>query len=197
MLRTCAARLTDQVYKHCPLPEARRPVYLYGFELFLSTASSIVSILILSLLFSVFPSTLLFLLLFCSLRSFVGGYHAKTYFRCFLLTHFVYFSVLGAARLLLLIPSEAFCFVLSAGLIVCSVIVMLILAPVKNANHPLSDSLYRKNRTIARALAPAVGVLSLLLLFLPEGQAWGVLSAVTLTAVAVMMIVPEIQKRRV
>ena len=36
MLNNCAVWLTKKLYDHCSLEEIRRPVYIYGFELFLS-----------------------------------------------------------------------------------------------------------------------------------------------------------------
>ena len=197
MLRTCAIQLTNKVYKHCHLPEARKAVYIYGFEVFLSTASSILSILILSVALSVFPATLLFLFMFCSLRAFVGGYHAKTYGRCFFLTHFVYFVTIAASQLIVLIPSSILYNAICISLVLFSTFIMLIFAPIKNVNHPLSNSQYRKNQKIARILAPMEGLFSILLLIFPIDYSWGTLSAVTLMAVAVMMIIPKIQERRI
>lgn len=44
MLHSCAEYLTHTLYRHCPLSEEKRPVFVYGFELSLSTLSSILSI---------------------------------------------------------------------------------------------------------------------------------------------------------
>ena len=41
MLHSCAEYLTHTLYRHCPLSEEKRPVFVYGFELSLSTLSSI------------------------------------------------------------------------------------------------------------------------------------------------------------
>lgn len=49
MLHSCAEYLTHTLYRHCPLSEEKRPVFVYGFELSLSTLSSILSIILLSI----------------------------------------------------------------------------------------------------------------------------------------------------
>lgn len=53
MLHSCAEYLTHTLYRHCPLSEEKRPVFVYGFELSLSTLSSILSIILLSIILSI------------------------------------------------------------------------------------------------------------------------------------------------
>lgn len=90
MLHSCAEYLTHTLYRHCPLSEEKRPVFVYGFELSLSTLSSILSIILLSIIFKNVYSSLLFLYIFFFLRLFSGGYHAPTYSRCFILTNAIF-----------------------------------------------------------------------------------------------------------
>lgn len=70
MLHSCAEYLTHTLYRHCPLSEEKRPVFVYGFELSLSTLSSILSIILLSIIFKNVYSSLLFLYIFFFLRLF-------------------------------------------------------------------------------------------------------------------------------
>lgn len=90
MLHSCAEYLTHTLYRHCPLSEEKRPVFVYGFELSLSTLSSILSIILLSIIFKNVYSSLLFLYTFFFLRLFSGGYHAPTYSKCFILTNAIF-----------------------------------------------------------------------------------------------------------
>ena len=55
MLHSCAEYLTHTLYRHCPLSEEKRPVFVYGFELSLSTLSSILSIILLSIIETKMP----------------------------------------------------------------------------------------------------------------------------------------------
>ena len=66
MLHSCAEYLTHTLYRHCPLSEEKRPVFVYGFELSLSTLSSILSIILLSIIFKNVYSSLLFYISFSS-----------------------------------------------------------------------------------------------------------------------------------
>ena len=92
MLHTCAVRFTEFLYKRCSFPASRQAVYVYGSELFFSTALSIISILLISFLAGKPISGILFVLIFVGLRVFVGGFHAATYGNCFLLTNGVFLT---------------------------------------------------------------------------------------------------------
>ena len=60
MLHSCAEYLTHTLYRHCPLSEEKRPVFVYGFELSLSTLSSILSIIFLCCFYISFSSCAFF-----------------------------------------------------------------------------------------------------------------------------------------
>ncbi|WP_417405271.1 accessory gene regulator B family protein [Hominenteromicrobium sp.] len=51
-------------------------------------------------------------------------------------------------------------------LLLLSTIVILILAPIRNRNHPLSDKAYRKNRKIATIFVLVLFIIYLCLTFL-------------------------------
>lgn len=68
----------------------KEAVYTYGIEIILSTMIGISSILIVSGLLHEFKLGVIFLLVFAPLRVFTGGYHAVTYFRCFLISNGVF-----------------------------------------------------------------------------------------------------------
>lgn len=61
MLHSCAEYLTHTLYRHCPLSEEKRPVFVYGFELSLSTLSSILSIILFSIIEAKYPVITCFL----------------------------------------------------------------------------------------------------------------------------------------
>ena len=72
----------------------KEAVYTYGIEIILSTMIGISSILIVSGLLHEFKLGVIFLLVFAPLRVFTGGYHAVTYFRCFLISNISYLFLL-------------------------------------------------------------------------------------------------------
>lgn len=195
MLHQTAEKLTDKLYQACKLDEAKRPIYVYGIELTLSTASSIASILIISAFLSMFSSAVIFLFFFCSLRLVSGGYHAKTYGRCFILTNGVYFSTVGCVFLAERVLPHTALPLVGAVLLLFSVITIFVLAPVKNEHHPLSPKRYIRNRRLACILSVTF-LLSAVIALRFGKEHYFVLISFTLAAVAVMMIIPKLQERR-
>ena len=185
MLATIAARLTDQLYSHSPLDPSKKAIYEYGIQLSLSTLASMCSIVVLGLLLKNPASAFIFLGVFFFLRLFSGGYHAPTYARCFLLTNSVYLAVVGTSywivhfQLYHLLPV----------VVVASCVVVIALSPVRNKHHPLSENTYRKNRKIAVVLAAIESFLFLFLVIWRIFPPYVTVSTMSLTAVAVMMLV--------
>ena len=150
------------------------------------------SIMLLSLLFGDPASAFLFLGVFFFLRLFAGGYHAPTYARCFLLTNSVYLAVIGTSYWL-----ERFqTYNLLPAITVVSYIVVLVLSPIRNKNHPLSEKTYGKNRKIAIVLVTIESSIFIFFSFWEFFLPYMTVSTMSLTAVAVMMLI-TLKGRRV
>lgn len=65
----------------------------FCIKLWLSTIFQTLFLFIISLLFFDIKTFLAFVITFCSLRTFIEGYHCKTFINCFLLTDFMFFAV--------------------------------------------------------------------------------------------------------
>ena len=185
MLATIATRLTDQLYFRCPLDPSRKAIYEYGIQLSLSTLASMCSIVMLGLLLKNPASAFIFLGVFFFLRLFSGGYHAPTYARCFLLTNSVYLAVVGTSNLIVRFQL----YHLLPVIVVVSCVVVMALSPIRNKRHPLSEKTYRKNRKIAVVLVSIESSFFLILFFWRIFQPYVTVSTMSLTAVAVMMLV--------
>ena len=168
-------------------------VYIYGAELLFSTALAAFSILLISFLAGRLFSGILFILIFVSLRIFVGGYHASTYRNCFLLTNGVFLAVLAASTLLdrLEVP------MLTLGLIP-SIAIVWMLAPIRNPHHPLSKEAYEKNKLVGRVLVCIESIVSVVADSFINQTGISILpiASASIAAVAVMMIISKISERR-
>ena len=192
MLENLASRLTDQLYLHCSLAPAKKVIYKYGFQLSLSTAASMCSIIILGTVLGNISSALLFLSVFFFLRLFTGGYHAPTYARCFLLTNIVYLAVYGLSQGLVYFRLFAFLPVIALA----SCVTIILLAPIQNKNHPMSETTYAKNRKVAIGLATLETLLLLVLYLWESFHPYITVPTMSLAAVAVMMLI-TLKGRRV
>lgn len=193
MLHTCAVGFTKILYRHCRLPARCEAVYVYGAELLFSTALAAFSILLTSFLARRPFSGILFILIFVSLRIFVGGYHASTYRNCFLLTNGVFLTALAAS--ILLDRLEVPILVLS---LMTSVSIIWTLAPIRNPHHPLTKEAYEKNKSVGRVLVCIESIISVVADFFINQTGVSILPIVSasIAAVAVMMIISKISERR-
>ena len=181
MLHSCAEYLTHTLYRHCPLSEEKRPVFVYGFELSLSTLSSILSIILLSIIFKNVYFSLLFLYIFFFLRLFSGGYHAPTYSRCFILTNAIFVFVYLLSEVIrwykpLLIPFA-----------ILSCISIFLLSPIRSTKHP-------QNKKTARIIVSIDFLLFLILYITGMPTRYLATWALSLSAVAIMMVITLFKK---
>lgn len=109
--------------------------YAYGINLLLSALLHIATTVFIGFVFQMLPECIFFYGSFAVLRRFVGGYHAGSPVRCYILSCLVIIAVLLAVKYInpeWMIPVETLI------LFLCG-IVILWLAPVEDANKPLDD----------------------------------------------------------
>ena len=124
----------------------KEAVYTYGIEIILSTMIGISSILIVSGLLHEFKLGVIFLLVFAPLRLFTGGYHAVTYFRCFLISNISYLFLLLFNNIIYTkLPLEIWLI-----LLVLSSYYIAIHAPVVNENQPIGENKKSRCKIMAR-----------------------------------------------
>lgn len=195
MLNRCACLLTDKLCRRGVVEEQKRPVFIYGFELLMSTLSSMVSIFIFSLLLGEPYASLCFFVAFMGLRFFAGGYHAPTYRLCFITSNSIFVLVFGAAWLIDRWHMEPVLW----GFLAFSLFILFWLSPVENPHHPISEATRRKNGRLARVWAGLLTAGLFLLAVAGEMEVTRPVRAnliLSMTAVAVMIVIPTIQKRR-
>lgn len=113
--------------------EDRSPIYQVGFDVLISTGITLAGILALGLILHNLQGSIVFLLCFMTVRSYSGGYHAKTRTRCFFLT-------CGAYLLTAIIPQTELihrywlCSILTTGIVIT---VWYLYVPVENRNKRL------------------------------------------------------------
>lgn len=148
MLQRLSGYLAELFIKNGLVDKQNKDIYTYGAFLILSTLQTSLVILILCALFGNVLIGVVFLASMMSIRFFAGGYHAETYFRCFLLS-------IGLAVFVFVISMVTPSTVirgLSILLTTVSAIYLFIHTPLINANNPLSHRQILKNRRISRGI---------------------------------------------
>lgn len=169
-------------------------VYSYGLEIMLASTMNVLAIFGLSIIFHQFIPTVAFMLVFMAMRTFAGGYHAKTHLTCFLIFLFFYGVMLLLAAAL---PAE-FINPLFITMTMVSSIIIVAWAPIIDQGTPLKKSRIRKNRKIAMVLLSLVVLFIVVLYFVDNTKTILLCASFGLFAASISLAAAKIlNKRRV
>ena len=149
MIKTSAKSVTSFFVENSIIEKGQEEIYEYGMEQIISNLITICSVLFLSILFSSFIETVIFLTVIVVVRRYTGGYHAESYRMCFLTFLLTY---IGAMLVIKIIPMH-FQAAIGIGLITLSMIPVFMYAPIINENNPKNDGEIRKLRKVSIKLA--------------------------------------------
>lgn len=138
-------KLANKIVRHYisknKIEKEHEEVYVYSFELLISTILNLLIILIISIATKLIIEGIIFSLCFMVIRSLAGGYHSNTHWGC-LLTLLIIFSIY--VMLYKLIDLEVI-FYMSIVMIVVSAAIPVV-APVDSINKPLTIKEYKRNK---------------------------------------------------
>ncbi|MGL5378833.1 accessory gene regulator ArgB-like protein [Clostridium sp.] len=134
MVKSCAKNMTSFLISNKAIEDDESELYIYGFETLIAFAINIAAILLVGAFFNKFTHTLLFLLCYCPIRQFSGGYHAENYKKCLMVFLSIY--MLDIAILSVLINKISNISVIIMTL-VCALIIIKY-SPMEHRNNPLS-----------------------------------------------------------
>lgn len=132
-MNTISNELTNWLVRTQVITEEEKELYQYGIFQIIVNLLDILSIFIMAILFHKVWATCFYIVFFCMLRKYAGGYHAKTVSGCYMIT-------VGFATIMLLIirfyklPLMG----LTAMWLISGAIVFLF-APVQNCNKELDE----------------------------------------------------------
>lgn len=116
------------------MPKEQEQVYSYGLECLLNEAVITIFLFLIALFLHKVPEMLVWDIAFTLLRVNLGGVHASTHAKCILSSTLIgVFSILLCPYLY-----NYFIVFIVAGLISC--VIVFVIAPVKNKNHPISGA---------------------------------------------------------
>lgn len=158
MFQTTAQKITDRLCSQDIIEDADKELYVYGFNMLLTVSLNIISTIIIGLLFGMVFESIAFLVAYIPLRSYAGGYHARTPMRCYIIS--LLLIVLILLTLKLIGESVLALFILSGiGTIIC-----VTMSPVEDVNKPLDEAeikVYRKKAMIILAAEIIILIISI------------------------------------
>ena len=148
MFRNLAEDIAFLLIKNKIVDIEERDTYIYGIEVILLNGGLLLVFLLISLLSGTMINFWAYLMFFIPLRTFSGGYHAKTSECCFVLSTIMYGISVAVTKFLPLLYLD-FYWWMTGGI---SVLIILIFAPLINSNNPLNEFQKKRNRIIVYSL---------------------------------------------
>ncbi len=163
-----------------------KELYRYGIQQGLNLALNILTTIIIGCFCGMIFPSILFLLSYMPLRSFCGGYHAKTHIRCYI------YSVIMITSILLIAKYVTFSILVYGILVLVSLAVIFLLAPVEDRNKALDNA----EKKVFRKRACTIAVLEVLIyhifLIIRFTNSYKILS-IALFSLSILMIIGRIK----
>lgn len=143
MLSAISQQMADYLIENKVIVPEDKPIYIYGIEQVILIGINICTTLVLGMFFNKLLASLIFMMAYIPLRSYAGGYHAKTRIRCYLfsvgmlIVCFMGIDILGENQGI-------------GNLLLCIALgIIVTLVPVQDTNKPLSLNEKRVFKKIA------------------------------------------------
>ncbi len=133
MLGSLSKKVVDRLLIDESTEEEDYEIYLFGMEQLLTVIIDLLTAIFLGVVFGEVIQTVIFVLSFMIMRSYAGGFHASTPFKCYLLTSLTIIVVLSVMKYI-----EVDLIVLVGMLLVASMVIW-VLAPVDTENKTIDD----------------------------------------------------------
>ena len=143
MLNGVATRLTKYLINNDVISSNEFPVYKYGLELVISSLLETVIICALGAIAFSLLDAIIFIVCFVLLRSFSGGFHAKSYFRCTIYSTLTFSAVALMAKYLHLDLTMV------SVISLIDLVSIVIVAPVENPAKPIEKDQKPKLKIIS------------------------------------------------
>lgn len=191
MIEKVAEKITRFIYRNTISDYEMFDVYKYGTEITISSFFNITLILLFSFIISDILAGIAFLISFIFLRSFTGGYHAKTYFMCnglFVLTFFIVYAISSVLNTLNL-P-----FGVLESIVLLNCVPVILFAPVENKRKRFNEQKKKcfKIKAIITFILISVAALALCFFHIK----YGTLVIITISTVSFMIVIEILRKRR-
>lgn len=134
MFSKVAETITQKLEENNTIQGENREIYRYGFQQGFTILLNIVTIIIIGLILKSLLQAILFMMFYFPLRSYAGGFHAKTDVRCYI------YSMVIIVLILLVIRFTPITNLIYTIITITSSVIILCFAPVQDHNKPLDQT---------------------------------------------------------
>lgn len=155
LLAKLSQKIGDDLVRSNVIEADDAEIYIYGINQILVSVLNVASALIIGLLFGTFFEIAVFMAAYIPLRSFAGGYHAKTPLRCYIFSVIMLIATSLGIKYLPLAEWVYYAILSMAALVV------LVLSPGEDRNKPLDEiehKVYKKRAIFITAAELLIGL---------------------------------------
>lgn len=142
--------------KHGVIEAEDAEIYQFGFNQLIFISINLITTVIIGIVFSMLFESIIFLVSYMVVRVYAGGYHAKTQFRCYIISSlFIVLALIGVKYIIW----EGFANIIA---ITIAAIIILKLSPVGTQNKPLDEIETKIYKTKSRQRLVVIYVLCIM-----------------------------------
>lgn len=145
MFEKSAEKIADKLLKSKTIAEEDKEVYVYGFKSGLTLILNLLTVIAIGAVFGMILESLAFMAFYMPFRSYAGGFHASTPWRCYGISWIMMAAVLIWLKFMPLLS------IVCIAAIIIGSILCFVLAPVEDKNKPLDEKeqkVYKKRAYI-------------------------------------------------
>ena len=191
MISFISRKIVRYLEKNETISRDKMENYQYGFEIFISSIMTLAIAIISGLVQNCFIASIIFFIIFATLRQICGGYHSEHYWSCNLIFLMVVNFVLLIYKFMPMNQYEIAHYVFLAS----SLLIIYVYAPVGHKNKPLSNERRKAFRLISRIVVSFLTITSCLIYIIYDSTYTKLIDA-TLLAVSLSITVVVINEGR-
>lgn len=164
--------------------------YKYGIEITVSSVISFLLVILLGIFTNSFVDAIVFLITLLIVRSFTGGYHASTYYKCNICMCISYINILLLKKYIATILSVVDYIIIS----IVIVFVILLFCPVENEYKPISVEKRKSLKMLSITISIVICAISFLMKSI--GLKLGETLLFTMVIVSLLVLVAKFNEGR-
>lgn len=162
--------------------------YRYGVEITISSILNIILVMFIGVITKHIIESTIFLAIFIFIRSFTGGFHASTYFKCNALMCISFVCEIIAYELL----KKYNLFLSTLILAMCSIAIIITYGPVENPNKPIPEDKKVSLKIKGALLSILFAIINVILLL--YNIKIGFMIVLTLATISILIIAAKIKE---
>ncbi|MCC0647469.1 accessory gene regulator B family protein [Clostridioides sp. ZZV15-6598] len=192
MFKRYADKMTSVLIYNNMIDNNESRVYSYGFEILIAFIVNITTILLLGFLFGKFTYISFFLICYCPIRQFSGGYHANNYFRCLLTFVFIILSTIFIIENLNVDLFKNIIMIIAS----ISWIGICIMCPVEHKSNPINEVEKLTYKKVAISISTVVLLMTISSFSLNVFVDYFIYSAFAMLWICIMLVLGKLKSKK-